>query len=195
MPKWKKLSQVRKKVETNMETIYLAGYHGVGKTMVGKLIASRKDIKYLDTDQIIEKNENKNVRDIIINKGIEYYTDLEKSILKNNVEQGMIVSLPADLTIDDECRRLIKTSGRVIYLRAKSDTILDHISNDNTKKNDIDNISVFTIEKDLEKLKPYYEDLANYIIDVDNKKLNNVFMEALAIYNFANKVKCHIFIK
>ena len=70
MPKWKRLSQVRKKVETNMETIYLAGYHGVGKTMVGKLIASRKDIKYLDTDQIIEKNENKNVRDIIINKGI-----------------------------------------------------------------------------------------------------------------------------
>ena len=50
-------------------------------------------------------------------------------------------------------------------------------------------------EKKMEEMKPYYEELANYIIDIDNKKISTVFREALAIYNYANKVKCHIFIK
>ena len=178
-----------------METIYLTGYHGVGKSIVGKLIASRKDLKHLDTDLMIEEKESKSVDEVISKNGIDYYNSLEKDILKNNVGQGMIVSLSAKVPKDDEGRRLIKTSGRVIYLRARADTILEHIKNDNTKNNTDKNISVFTIEKELEELKPYYEDLANYIIDIDDKKLNSVFMEALAIYNYANKVKCHIFIK
>lgn len=179
-----------------METIYLTGYHGVGKTIVGKLIASRKDIKHIDTDLTIEEREGKSVGEVISKNGIDYYNSLEKDILKNDVQQGMIVSLSADFPKDDESRQLIKTSGRVIYLRARADTILDHIQNDNTKKKEVsNNVSVFTIEKELEGLKRYYEDLANYIIDIDDKKLNYVFMEALAIYNYANKVKCHIFIK
>ena len=179
-----------------METIYLTGYHGVGKTIVGKLIASRKELKFIDTDLIIEEKENKSKDEIINLNGTDYYNNLEKYILKNSVEQGMIVSLSADIPRDEESRHLIKTSGRVIYLRAKAETILEHIKNNHTDNVNLDhNTSVFTIEKKIEELKPYYEELANYIIDVDEKKLNNVFMEALAIYNYANKVKCHIFIK
>ena len=178
-----------------METIYLTGFHGVGKTIVGKLIASRKDLKFVDTDLIIEEKEAKNKYEVINSKGIDYFCNLEKSILKNDIKQGMIVSLSSDGTRDEESRKLIKTSGRVIYLRAKADTVLERLKKDGLYIDNSNNLSVLSIEKKIDEMKPYYEELANYIIDVDNKKLNSVFMEALAIYNYANKVKCHIYIK
>ncbi|MBR0039403.1 MAG: hypothetical protein IJP71_05335 [Lachnospiraceae bacterium] len=179
-----------------METIYLAGYHGVGKSMVGKLIASRKELKFIDTDLFIEKKENKSIEDIVNLKGIDYYNSLGKYILKNSIEQGMIVSISSDIPRDEENRKLIKTSGRVIYLRAKSETICENLKTDYVLRPELkNNFSVFTVEKKIDEMKPYYEELANYIIDIDNKKISTVFREALAIYNYANKVKCHIFIK
>lgn len=179
-----------------METIYLAGYHGVGKSMIGKLIASRKELKYIDTDLFIEEKENKSIEEIINSNGIDYYNNLAKYILKNSIEQGMIVSVSSDLPKDEENRKLIKTSGRVIYLRAKAETICENLKTDYAQRPELkNNFSVFTVEKKINEMKPYYEELANYIIDVDNKKVSAVFREALAIYNFANKVKCHIYIK
>ena len=178
-----------------METIYLAGYHGTGKTIVGKLIASRKDLKFIDTDLMIEEKEGKTKYEVISSNGIDYFCNLEKSILKNDVKQGMIVSLSSDGARDEENRRIIKTSGRVIYLRAKADTVMERLKKDGVSIDNSNNMSVLSIEKKMDEIKPYYEELANYIIDVDDKKLNSVFMEALAIYNYANKVKCHIFIK
>lgn len=179
-----------------METIYLAGYHGVGKSIVGKLIASRKELKFIDTDLLISEKENSSLEEIINSKGIDYYNNLSKYILKNNIEQGMIVSISSDMPRDDENRKLIKTSGRVIYLRAKAETICENLKTDYTLRPELkNNFSVFTVEKKMEEMKPYYEELANYIIDIDNKKINTVFREALAIYNYANKVKCHIYIK
>ncbi|MBR4315046.1 MAG: shikimate kinase [Lachnospiraceae bacterium] len=179
-----------------METIYLAGYHGVGKSMVGKLIASRKELKYIDTDSLIEEKENKSIEEIVNLKGIDYYNNLGKYILKNSIEQGMIVSISSDIPKDEENRKLIKTSGRVIYLRAKAETICENLKTDYAQRPELkNNFSVFTVEKNMNEMKPYYEELANYIIDVDNKKISTVFREALAIYNYANKVKCHIYIK
>lgn len=179
-----------------METIYLTGYHGVGKSLIGKLIASRKELKYIDTDLFIKEKENKSIEEIISTKGIDYYNNLGKDILKNNIEQGMIVSISSDMPRDDENRSLVKKSGRVIYLRAKAETICENLKTDYILRPELkNNFSVFTVEKNMNEMKPYYEELANYIIDIDNKKINAVFREALATYNYANKVKCHIFIK
>lgn len=179
-----------------METVYLTGYHGVGKSIIGKLLSSRKDLKFLDTDFFIENKEEKSIDELITEKGRDYYNDMQKSVLKNNVEQGMIVSLSADIVQDEENIKQIKTSGRVIYLRAKAETICENLKIDYENIYDLKNdFSVFSVEKKMETLKKYYEEVANYIIDIDNKRLNTVFREALAIYNYANKVKCHIFIK
>ena len=179
-----------------METIYLAGYHGVGKTIVGKLLSSRKDLKFLDLDLHIEEKENKSIDEIINLNGLEYYHNLGKYVLKNSIEQGMIVSLTVDAVKDEENIKLIKTSGRVIYLRAKADTIYENLKDEYSKRFDLkNNFSILSIDNELKKTKAHYEELANYVIDIDNKKLNDVFKETLAIYNYANKVKCNIYIK
>ena len=179
-----------------METLYRVGYSGVGKTMIGRLIASRKELIFLDTNKSIVEKENKSINDIVKENGEEYFLNLEKSILKNSIVHGMIVSIGAIVPKDEENRRLIKTSGKVIYLRAKPQTIYDNIKDSYDKRPYLaNNFSVFTVEKKLQEMIPHYEELANYIIDVDNKHIDAIFKEALAIYNYINKIKYHIYIK
>ena len=114
----------------------------------------------------------------------------------HEVKQGMIVSLGGGIVVNEDNRHFIKKNGKVIYLRAKASTIYDNLKKDYEKRPLLKNdYSVFTIDKMLNERLPYYEDVANYIIDVDGRTINSVFKEALAIYNFANKVKCHIYIK
>lgn len=179
-----------------METIYITGFSGTGKSMIGKLVASRKELKLLDTNQKIEEKENKGIEEIFNTDGEEHYRNLEKYVLKNDVEQGMIVSVGTYIPKDFDNRVQIKQTGRVIYLRAKADTICKNLKEDNIKDPLIKtNFSIFTIEKKMNEMAPYYEELANYIIDIDGKKINEVFKEALAVYNYCNKLKCHIYIK
>lgn len=179
-----------------MGTVYITGYSGVGKTMIGRLIASRKEVPFLDVNKRIVEKENKTINDIFLEKGEEYFCKLEKDFLKNEIKPGMIVSLGANTPRDEENRILIKRSGKVIYLRASVDAIYKHLNDSYSKRPYLkNNFSIFTLESKLKEMKPYYEELANYIVDIDNKTVNTIFKETLAIYNYDNKVKYHIYIK
>ena len=108
----------------------------------------------------------------------------------------MIVSLNAKTVNDEENLEIIKRTGRVIYLKAKPETIYNNIKEEYYLTPYFNNdFSVFTIEKQLNELESSYNYAMNYTIDVDNKTINDVFKETLAVYNYINKVKCHIFIK
>lgn len=179
-----------------METIYFTGFSGTGKSMIGKMLASRKELEYLDIDDRVEKKENKSIVDIFRENGEEYFRSVENYVLNNEIKQGSIVSLGGGIIQSIDNRHYIKRTGRVIYLRAKATTIYKNLKEEYAKRPLLkDNFSVFTIEKLLTERKPYYEELANFTIDIDDKKVNEVFKEALAIYNLACKVKCHIYIK
>ena len=149
-----------------METVYLTGFYGVGKTMIGKAIASRKSLPYLDMNAISDP-----------------------------ITQGMIVSINPLMVSDEENRHFIKRTGRVIYMRAKADTIMNNIEPYYKELPLFNNdFTVFSVEKQLNIYKPYFEELQNYVIDIDGKDLKELISEGLAIYNYINKVKSHIFV-
>ena len=195
-----------------METFYITGFTGAGKTLIARLIASRKELPFLDVKQEIEKKENKKIEEIYKLNGSQYIADLEKEILKK-VEDGSIVALGNFAIEDSNVRNSIKRKGRVIYLKATAKEIAKNVINDTDKnplidfledKNDIDSISdefndleniENAIEKKLVVYNHYFEELANFTIDVDGRNINDIFREALAIYHMCTKVKCHIYIK
>ena len=179
-----------------METIYINGFCGVGKTMISKLLSSRKELLNLDVNESVEKLANKKIVDIFQTDGETHFKKLEKEVIKKQVKQGMIVSLNAKTVNDEENLEIIKRTGRVIYLKAKPETIYNNIKEEYYLTPYFNNdFSVFTIEKQLNELESSYNYAMNYTIDVDNKTINDVFKETLAVYNYINKVKCHIFIK
>lgn len=61
--------------------IVLLGYMGSGKTTVGKHLAERLTLQFLDLDDFIEKNEEMSIADIFGNKGELYFRQKEHQYL------------------------------------------------------------------------------------------------------------------
>ena len=56
-----------------MVKIVLLGYMAVGKSTVGKILAEKLKITFVDLDETIEKNENLSISEIFANHGEIYF--------------------------------------------------------------------------------------------------------------------------
>jgi shikimate kinase len=57
----------------NKSSIILIGMMGSGKTTVGKILADEINFKFIDSDDLIEKQEDKSITDIFLSKGEDYF--------------------------------------------------------------------------------------------------------------------------
>ena len=55
---------------------------GAGKTTVGKELARKLNYRLIDTDQSIENDQSKKIKDIFTEKGEPFFRDLETHKLK-----------------------------------------------------------------------------------------------------------------
>ena len=61
--------------------IYLIGFMGSGKSTLGREVASRLHVPFLDTDALVEEREGMSIMDIFIGKGEYYFRDTESDVL------------------------------------------------------------------------------------------------------------------
>ena len=60
------------------KNLLLTGMMGVGKSTIGKKLAKKLKLKFIDIDQIIEKKEKSKIKEIFIKKGENYFRKIEK---------------------------------------------------------------------------------------------------------------------
>lgn len=114
--------------------IYLVGFMGSGKSTVGKILAEKLNMRFVDVDEEIEKQENKKIRDIFKEYGEKYFRELEKKKLEELVkEDNLIVSTGGGLGADLENMEKMKKSGKVIWLNLSLDTVIQRCGNDENR--------------------------------------------------------------
>ena len=97
------------------KSLVLTGMMGVGKSTIGRILANRLKIKFIDVDKIIEKNEKKTIKQIFEENGEKYFRKLEKKItLKLLKNKNAVVALGGGAFINNEIRlKVLKTSVSV----------------------------------------------------------------------------------
>lgn len=163
-----------------MKPIILIGYMGCGKSTIGRMLSA--DLKYIlyDTDSLIEENEGRSINNIFATEGEEYFRNLETDLLKDYVKkekQDIIISTGGGMPMREENARLMKELGYVFYLRAKPETIYERVKYDTSRP-------LLKCEDPLQKIKdmilqrgPKYEAAAKKIIDVDDKRIEEIVRE------------------
>lgn len=112
-----------------MNNIYLVGFMGTGKTSVGKELAKKKELPFVDLDDLIELKERSLIRDIFAKKGEAYFRRVENSVLKQVAkEKKFVVSCGGGIVIDPNNIKLMKKSGVLICLSASPEVILKRTS-------------------------------------------------------------------
>ena len=64
-----------------MQNIYLVGFMGSGKSTIGKKLSKKLNLKFLDTDKIIEKKNSMTINQIFYNQGEKFFRNEEKRLL------------------------------------------------------------------------------------------------------------------
>lgn len=98
--------------------IVLVGMPGSGKTVIGEKLAEKLDMRFLDTDTLIEeKADNKKVMDIIKNDGQKVFRALEKNQIKSlEFTKGAIISTGGGSVEDEENRKILRKNSIVFYI-------------------------------------------------------------------------------
>ncbi len=108
-----------------MSNIYLVGFMGTGKTTLGKALAQRKKMIFLDLDELIELRERMTIPDLFARRGEEYFRRAETRALKEAAqERNFVIACGGGAVIREENVRLMKESGVVVCLTARPRDIL-----------------------------------------------------------------------
>ena len=99
------------------KNLVLLGMMGVGKTTLGKIVAKKVGLKFIDTDANIEKNCLMRISEIFKRKGEEFFRlEEEKEVLKSLKESNSVIALGGGAFIDKTVRDNILKNAISIWL-------------------------------------------------------------------------------
>ncbi len=168
--------------------IILIGFMGVGKTVIGKKLAKKLNIRWVDIDEEIEKREQKSIENIFEVYGEGYFRILENNLLKELVNQdNIVISTGGGILKKEENYSILKNEENVVFLDANVDTIIKNLS---SNKDEINrrpllktSINLYkTIENLLYERYEKYISVSNFKIDTNDKNIDEVVSQIL-VYN------------
>lgn len=101
-----------------MKRIFLIGYMGAGKTTIGKELASRMKLSFVDIDHAIEARYHKTVRDLFAERGEEGFREIEKKMLREvSTFEDVIISTGGGAPCFFDNMAFMKKVGTTVYLK------------------------------------------------------------------------------
>lgn len=111
-----KIDLIYKDLLNQKQNIVLVGMPGSGKTTVGKLLAERLGLFFLDTDEKIVKNHG-DITEIFASKGEKIFRDYESSVIKEvSSLQGKVIATGGGAVLRKENTDLLKRNGKIYFL-------------------------------------------------------------------------------
>ena len=162
-----------------MGNVILIGFMGCGKSSVAVKLSYRMKQAMSDTDKLIEKKQGKTITEIFAQDGEASFRNMETEILRSLKEtaKNQIISVGGGLPVKEENRTLMKEIGKVVYLRAKPETLYERVKDDTNRPLLQCEDPLQKIRTLLEERKDAYEAAADLIVDVDDKNFGQILYE------------------
>ena len=152
----------------NNKNIVLIGFMGCGKTCVGKRLALKSGLEFIDTDIEIQRRKGITVSKIFENYGEAYFRKMERNLCKQLAfNSGSIIATGGGIIKDEENVYNLKINGVVVYLKSTPEKIYSNLKNNSTRPL-LDNTEdkLQTIRKLLFERKWLYEKYNDITFDV-----------------------------
>jgi shikimate kinase len=110
-------------------SIVLVGMMGVGKSSVGRRLAARLSIPFVDADSEIENAAKMTVPEIFARHGEAYFRSGEARVLARLLDGGpQVLATGGGAFMNEDTRALIKLKGISVWLHADFDVLLRRTS-------------------------------------------------------------------
>jgi len=168
---------------TIKKSLALIGMMGTGKSTIGREVAKKIKIKFVDLDKIIEKNEGQSIVELFKKKGEKYFRDIEeKTFFSLDSSEKIILSTGGGTFLNKKIREDILKSYISIWLNASIETLVERVSYNINKRPLINVDNVTDSIKTLKKLRdPIYKE-ANFEINCDQFVRDVVIKKVISFY-------------
>lgn len=159
--------------------IVLTGMMGTGKTVIGKKLAQKLNMKYISTDEVIEKDGGMSIPKIFKRKGEPYFRDVETKAVKCvAMLDNFVIDTGGGVVQRSENMEELERNGAIICLTASPEVILKRTSKTNYRPLLNVDDPVSEIKGLLEKRKQFYKRCSR-MIDTSNKGIEEVVNEII----------------
>ena len=110
--------------------LFLVGYAGSGKSSLGKRLARRMGLRFVDTDNVVEQQVGAPIADIFHYEGEEYFRIAERRAVESLANEAMdlVIATGGGLPTWRDNMEWMLRSGVTIYLRRSPEQILSRLS-------------------------------------------------------------------
>jgi shikimate kinase len=111
--------------------VYLVGMMGAGKTTVGRLLARRLKLRFIDADHELERRCGVKVPLIFDIEGEAGFRARETQLLAElTALDGVVLGTGGGAVLAEENRRRLAERGTVVYLRATPEDLYERVKHD-----------------------------------------------------------------
>lgn len=113
--------------------IVVIGMPGSGKSTLGKVIAKKRGLAFVDTDSLIEARENMPLQDVVNRRGVKYLREAEAELLKTLDVDKHMISTGGSAVYNRDAMHNLGSAGVIIYLRISLATLLRRVTNESSR--------------------------------------------------------------
>lgn len=116
-----------------MNNIILIGMPSCGKSVTGVVLAKALNMRFTDTDLLIQEKAGKSLQQIINEDGIEAFKTLEKEVLIGIDAENTVIATGGSAVYYQEAMENLKKKGCVVYIEASLRTVKKRLRNIKTR--------------------------------------------------------------
>lgn len=146
--------------------VSLVGLPGCGKTTVGRQLARRLQLPFVDSDHAIELRLGCSIREFFEREGESTFRDLEADVI-DGLTQGSakVLSTGGGAVLRKENRENLASRGYVIYLKASADELFRRVRHDSARP-------LLQVADPLARMRdlfaqrdPMYQEIAHFVVE------------------------------
>ncbi|MBI2747205.1 MAG: shikimate kinase [Burkholderiales bacterium] len=145
--------------------ISLVGLPGSGKSTVGRQLARRLQLRFSDSDHVIEQRIGCPIREYFEREGEASFRDIEEQVLDELSQQSGVLSTGGGAVLRDANRQRLHTRGKVVYLKSTPEELMRRLRHDTQRP-------LLQVGDPLQRLRelyavrdPLYRETAHFVID------------------------------
>ena len=164
------------------KNLVLTGMMGVGKSTIGRSLASKLSYRFIDIDELIEKKEGSSINLIFKKKGENYFRRIENEITLDQLKKrNVIISLGGGAFMNRNIRREAKKNSLSFWLDLSTDEIVKRLKKSNKRPLLFNKNLIETINKIyLDRRRTYNE--ASFRIRCNSLKSEEIVNKILLFY-------------
>jgi shikimate kinase len=146
--------------------VYLVGMMGAGKTTVGRLLARRLRLRFLDSDQEIEERCGVKIPVIFEIEGEAGFRSREREAIDElTALDGIVLATGGGAVLAPENREHLAARGTVVYLRARPEDLFHRVRHDRNRPLLATADPLGKLRQLYEERDPLYREVADIVVE------------------------------